>query len=129
MVSGRRAPGVDLGSEPPARGTPDAVGPEATETATRSGPGGGAVTSAPGLRPAWPELSPAHVPPCANRETEAGAGCTEARVRVESEEQPMAGAESRENGEPRGRGRGLQTAVLRQGGLQWVKVQFLLLLE
>lgn len=105
--AGGGAPGVDLGSEPPARGTQDAAGPEATKTATGSGPGGGAVASAPGLRPVWPELSPAYVPPRASRETEAGAGCTKARVGAESEERPMADAGSRENGEPRGRGRGL----------------------
>lgn len=82
--AGGGAPGVDLGSEPPARGTRKATGPEATETATNSGPGGGVVTSAPRLRPAWPELSPAHATPRASRETEAWAGCTEARVGAES---------------------------------------------
>lgn len=82
--AGGGAPGVDLGSEPPARGTREAAGPEATEATTSSGPGGGVVTSAPGLRPVWPELSPAHAPPRASRETEAWAGCTEARVGAES---------------------------------------------
>lgn len=82
--AGGGAPGVDLGSEPPARGTREAAGPEATETATSSGPGGGVVTSALGLRPAWPELSPAHATPRVSRETEAWAGCTEARVGAES---------------------------------------------
>lgn len=110
------APGVDLGSEPPLRGSREAEGPEAAETATGSGSGGGAVTSAPELRPAWSELSPAHVPPRASRETEAGAGCAEARVGAESEEQPMADAGSGTNGAPGGWGRGLRTAVPCQGG-------------